>query len=243
VPSVLVAIGDRYWFRRRDHLSVLPTARLRVEGHVNSDAPIFLGYAHPSGKLDLDFLPQFKARVRELAGESGAEVEIVITASGENKTRRQEKGFHAMVRPWARKRGERVDYLKQWLLSEIFGTHRFAVPGTDTYIEVLAEPHTSKLTRRQYCELIEGAMQIASEKDGFYLIAPDEYRKAKEAAAKQLAREAKRAAETKCDRCKKPCAPSALVVKEVPWSDGGQSGTEEIEVCPTCAQQIDREAA
>jgi hypothetical protein len=160
---------------------------------MKSEEPIFLGYAHPSGKLDLDFPPQFKARVRELAGKDGAEVEITLSASGNNRTRRQEKGFHAMVTPWARKRGDRIAYLKQWLLAEIFGTHLFTVPGTDLAIEVLAEPQTSKLTRRQYCELIEGAMQLAAEKDGYYLTAPDEYRKAKEAARKQVAREAKKA--------------------------------------------------
>lgn len=160
---------------------------------MNSDVPVFLAHAHPSGKLDLDFPPQFKARVRELAGEKGADVELTLTPAGQNKTRLQEKGFHAMVAPWARERKERIDYLKQWLLAEIFGTHLFAVPGTDEVIEVLAEPHTSKLTRRQYCDLIEGAMEIAATKDGFYLVAPDEYRKAKEAAAKQAAREAKKA--------------------------------------------------
>lgn len=158
-----------------------------------SESPIFLGYAHPSGKLDIDFPKAFKARVRELAGKGGAEVELIVSASGQNKTLKQQRGFHAMVKPWADKRGDSINDLKQFLLAEIFGTHQFKVPGADVVIEVLAEPHTSELTRRQYCELIEETMRIAAEdQPPVYLTAPDEYRKAKEAAAKQAARDAKK---------------------------------------------------
>jgi ADP-ribose pyrophosphatase YjhB (NUDIX family) len=115
---------------------------------MKSDQPFFLCYAHPSGKLDLDFQHAFKARVRELAGETGAECELYLLPAGQEKTRKQERGFHAMVAPWAAKRGDSIDELKQWLLAEIFGTHNFKVPGTDVVITVLAEPHTSALTRQ-----------------------------------------------------------------------------------------------
>lgn len=159
---------------------------------MHSDVPIFLAWAHPTGKLDLDFPPQFKARVRELAGEKGAEVELIMTRAGQNKTRRQECGFHSMITPWARERGWEIDALKQYLLKRIFGTLEFVDPATGEITLVLAEPHTSKLTRRQYCELIERTLEIAATDDGYYLTAPDEYRKAKEAALKQAAREARK---------------------------------------------------
>lgn len=156
----------------------------------HSDVPEFTGYAHVGGKLDIDFPAQVKARVRALAGETGAAVRFWFVDAHEAKSRLQEKGFHAMVSPWAKERGWRIDDLKHFLLKRIFGTHDFVDPITGEVFPVLAEPHTSKLTRRQYCDLIEGAMEIAAE-DDYYLTAPDEYRKAKEAAAKQAAREAK----------------------------------------------------
>lgn len=164
-----------------------------------SEVPVFLGYGHPSGKFDLDFPAAFKARVRELAGDTGAALEVRLTPAGQDKTRAQEQGFHAMVRPWADKRGEPVDYLKQWLLAEIFGTHTYKVPGADAFITILAEPHTSQLTRRQYSDLIEGAMRLAAERDGYYLTAPDEYRKAKEYLRKQELRAAKKAEREACE--------------------------------------------
>lgn len=154
---------------------------------MHSDIPTFTGYAHPGGKFDLDFPAQVKAWTKRLAGTTGAALEIRITEAGQEKSRKQEKGFHAMVSPWAKDRGWRLDALKQFLLKEIFGTHTFVDPRTGEELQLLAEPHTSALTRRQYAELIERTMEIAAE-DGVYLMAPDEYRKAKEAEAKRKQR-------------------------------------------------------
>lgn len=210
----------------------------------HSDVPTFACYGYPTGRLTLDFPDSFKARVRELAGEKGAPMQLRLVEDGQDKTRAQEMGFHAMVSPWAAHKGYSIDELKQWLLAEIFGTHFFPVPGTNDVIQVLAEPHTSKLTRRQYCTLIEESMRLAAERDDFYLVAPDEYRKAKEAAAKQAEREARRRAKAEamiitCHHCKARVKQSEAVVREVEWEDGGQAGTEEIEVCASCAKRID----
>jgi hypothetical protein len=142
--------------------------------------------------MKADFPAQVQARVRELAGETGADIEMILMPAGQDKTRAQESGFHAMVSPWARERGWAIDALKQFLLKKIFGTHDFVDFTTGEVFQVLAEPHTSKLTKVQYSELIEQAMVLAAE-DNFYLIAPDEWRKMKEDAAKQAAREAKKA--------------------------------------------------
>jgi hypothetical protein len=158
---------------------------------MHSDVPVFLGFAAVGGKVTLDFPAQARAWTRRLAGESGAEVEMQITLAGQNKTRRQEKGFHAMITPWALERGWNIDDLKQFLLKRIFGTHEFVDPSTGEIYALLAEPRTSQLSRRQYCLLIERSLEIAAE-DDFYLTAPDEYRKAKEAAQRQAEREARR---------------------------------------------------
>lgn len=206
---------------------------------MKSDVPIFLAWAKPDGHIKPDFPAPLMSWVKSLAGETGAEVELQITAAGQNATERQKRGFHAMVKPWADKRGDPIDYLKQWLLAEIFGTHTFKVPGTDAVITVLAEPHTSQLTRRQYCDLIEGAMRLAAERDGVYLIAPDEYRKAKEAAAKQAEREARKRAkaqtgEAACVDCGELYPIAQLRDVEREWSDGGQSGVDVVKVCQAC---------
>jgi hypothetical protein len=154
---------------------------------VNSDVPVFGGYVAVGGKLTLDFPTQVTAWCRQLAGETGAEVNLLITDRNQEKTRLQEKGFHAMVSPWSRERGWEIDALKQFLLKRIFGTHDFIDFSTGEVVQVLAEAHTSKLTKRQYSDLIERTMEIAAE-DGYYLTAPDEYRRIKEAERTKAAR-------------------------------------------------------
>lgn len=216
---------------------------------MKSDVPIFLVWAKPDGNFKADFPDPLRSWVKSLAGETGAEAELQITLAGQNATERQKRGFHAMVKPWADKRGDPIDYLKQWILAELFGTHTYKVPGTDTFITVLAEPHTSQLTRRQYCDLIEGAMRLAAERDGIYLIAPDEYRKAKEAAAKQAEREARKRAkaleknpEAACVDCGELHPISRLLDREREWEDGGQSGVDTVKVCRSCDSKKMRRA-
>lgn len=161
---------------------------------MKSDTPTFIGFAAPGGEWKPDFPSQVQAWCKQLAGETGEEIEIVITKAKQDKSRRQERGFHAMVSPWARERGWQLDALKQFLLRQIFGTHDFTDLKTGEVIQVLAEPHTSKLTRRQYSELIERSMEIAAE-DGYYLIAPDEWRRAREEEQKKAAKVARKAAQ------------------------------------------------
>ena len=159
---------------------------------MKSDVPEFLGYAAVGGEWKPDFPSQVAAWCRGLAGDTGAEIVITITRSEDTKSRRQEKGFHAMVSPWARAKGWDLDTLKQWLLARVFGTHLFTDPTTGEVFQILAEPHTSKLTKRQYSELIERSIDIAAE-DGVILIAPDEWRRMKEQERKQAARKARAA--------------------------------------------------
>lgn len=155
---------------------------------MNSDIPTFIGFAHVGGKLTLDFPAQVTAWCKRLAADTGEEVELLITKRGQQKSRLQESGFHAMIAPWWKERGWESNALKQFILKKTFGTHDFVDIETDEVIQVLAEPHTSKLTRAQYSELIENSMVLAAH-DDFYLVAPDEYRKAKAAAAKKAARD------------------------------------------------------
>lgn len=158
---------------------------------MNSDIPTFSGKAMPGGSLQHEFPGQVRAWLTRIAGDAGQFVEYQIWPSALKKSRRQEKGFHAMVSPWAKERGWKLDALKQFLLKEVFGTHEFVNPRTGESVLVLAEPHTSALTRAQYSELIERTLDIAAE-DDYYLTAPDEYRRAKEAAVRKHVRHLQR---------------------------------------------------
>jgi hypothetical protein len=90
-----------------------------------------------------------------------------------------------MISPWAKAEGHRIDDLKRDLLRAIFGEQEHVNPITGEITMVLREPHTSKLNRAKYSELIERTLEIAAE-CGHVLEAPHEYRERK-------AREARRA--------------------------------------------------
>ncbi len=106
---------------------------------------------------------------------------------------RQNRAAHVLLHAWAKERGWAVDTLKQFVLGKVFGWLEFADPFSGEVMRVLAEPHTSKLDMAKFCTLIESVLELAAE-DGVWLQAPDEYRRAKEAAAKQAERDARKAA-------------------------------------------------
>ena len=105
---------------------------------------------------------------------------------------RQSRGFHAMVKPWLlaeERRGWSIEALKLWCLGETFGYLELVHPLSGEVLRFPAEMHTSKLSVGQFSDLIERTLELAAE-EGVVLTAPDEYRRAKEAAAKKAARKA-----------------------------------------------------
>lgn len=151
---------------------------------MSKDQAVFVATVTEAGYLEFDFPSQQRAYCRRLAGQS---VDVIVAPQGHAKTRLQEKGFHAMITPWAREEGHRIDDLKRDLLRAIFGEQEHVNPITGEVTMVLREPHTSKLNRAQYCELIERTLDIGAE-CGVVLIAPDEYRRLKEQEQKRKAR-------------------------------------------------------
>ena len=143
------------------------------------------GFAHPGGKLSLDHKALFTAWIAKLAGTTGAEVVLFVADKAWLKTRAQERGFHALIAPWARECGYAIEDLKRFLLGEIFGYLDTVSPLTGE--RLLVEPHTSTLSKRQYSELIERTLDIAATKDDMRLEAPDEYRERKAKTHKQAA--------------------------------------------------------
>jgi len=122
----------------------------------------------------------------------GTALEIVVQEFQARRSDRQNRGFHAMVTPWAKERGWAIEALKQFLLKQIFGVLEFMDPQSGEVHEVLAEPHTSTLSVAKFSELIERTLELAAY-DGVILQAPDEYRRQREQAAKKAARKAKAA--------------------------------------------------
>ena len=154
---------------------------------MSADPAVFLGTVDADGVIHLDFPHQQRRYCKaKLAGQC---VDVIITPQGVMKSRLQEKGFHAMLRPWVADGVMRYDDLKQFLLAEIFGTMEVANPISGEIVLVLREPHTSTLSRTKYSELIEQTLQIAAEK-GYILEAPHEYRMRKEQEAKKKGRAA-----------------------------------------------------
>jgi hypothetical protein len=154
---------------------------------VSQDQAVFVGTVDAEGNVHLDFPAQQRAYCKRKHANQC--VDVIIAPQGHAKTRLQEAGFHAMITPWAREEGHRIDDLKRDLLRAIFGEQEHTNPITGEISLVLREPYTSKLNRAQYCELIERTLNIAAE-CGVVLIAPNEYREMKEKEARRKARQA-----------------------------------------------------
>jgi hypothetical protein len=154
---------------------------------MSRDQAVFVGRVDGEGRIRLDFPEQQRAYCRrKLAGQC---IDVIVAPQGHAKTRSQECGFHSMIAPWARDEGHRIDDLKRDLLRAIFGEQEHTNPITGEVTMVLREPHTSKLNRAQYRELIERTLDIGAE-CGVVLIAPNEYKELKEKERKRQAREA-----------------------------------------------------
>ena len=153
---------------------------------MSQDPAVFLGMVDNEGRIRLEFPSQQRAYCkRQFAGQC---IDVIIAPQGELKSRLQESGFHAMITPWARSEGHAIDDLKVDLLRAIFGEREHTNPITGEIVMVLREPHTSKLNRKKYSELIERALEIAAG-CGVILEAPNEYTERKKREAKKAQRE------------------------------------------------------
>ena len=108
----------------------------------------------------------------------GEELELRVGPAEVRHTRKQEQGFHAMIAKWAKEDGHAIDDLKRDLLAEIFGLREHVDVVSGVVVLVLCEPHTSKLNKTQYNELIERTLDIAARM-GHVLEAPSQYRERK----------------------------------------------------------------
>lgn len=158
-----------------------------------ADLPEFDLTVDERGRLTFAHPGQAHAYLRRFAGQ------LIVGQFYEPRTKRsdrQSRAFHAMVKPWLlceARGGWSVEALKFYALGETFGYLEYVHPGTGEVYRIPAEMHTSKLSVGQFCLLMERTAELAAE-DGVVLVMPDEYRKAKEKAARQAARKATKAA-------------------------------------------------
>lgn len=154
---------------------------------MTSDVPEFSLRIAEDGRVTFVHGPQARAYLKRLRVTAGPEIVGQFYEYRQKRSDRQNRGFHAMVSPWAKVEGHRIDDLKRDLLEAVFGTLAVTSLVTGEVKHVLAEPHTSRLTVHQFCELIDRTLEIAAEQ-GHMLVAPDEYRRAKDAAEKKARR-------------------------------------------------------
>lgn len=144
-----------------------------------------------SGDLKFEFAPQQRAFCLKTYG-AGACLDVDIREHREKRSARQNRALHALLQPWAKERGWNPDHLKLKMLEIAFGTIEQLEPITNRIVLVAAEPHSSRLNVTKFCHLIEEVLRVAAE-DGYWLESPDEYRRAKELAARKAAKQVKAA--------------------------------------------------
>lgn len=149
---------------------------------MSQDPAVFVGTVDAEGRIHLDFPNQQRAYCkRRLAGLC---IEIEIREQRTRRSDRQNRALWALLQPWARERGWQPDHLKDVMLGIAFGHIEHVAPITGEVLQVLAKPRSSRLNVTEFCHLIEEVLRVAAE-DDYWLDAPDEYRKAKEAAEKK----------------------------------------------------------
>lgn len=153
----------------------------------------FHGRLTPDGSVVWDFPELVKAYRKRLYAATDGFVTGQFYPYRTRRSDRQNRALHALLTPWAKARGWSVDDLKDTMLGIAFGHTERVMPVTGEVLKVLAEPHSSRLDVTKFCHLIEEVLRVAAE-DDFWLESPEEYRKAKEAAAKQERRQKAKAA-------------------------------------------------
>lgn len=152
---------------------------------MNLEPGVFAGTCDAEGRIHLDFPLQQRAYCkRHLAGTV---IDVQVREQRSTRSDRQNRALWALLQEWARPKGWTPDELKDSMLGIAFGTVERVMPITGEIRHVPAKPRSSKLNVTDFCHLIEEVLRVAAE-DGVWLMAPDEYRKSKEAAARKAAK-------------------------------------------------------
>lgn len=122
------------------------------------------------------------------AGLKDGRYRLVITDEEEGRSAAQNRAFHKMVEPWL-KEGHTLPDLKRDVLRAIFGEKEVVNAITGEVYVTLCEPHTSRLSKRNFSLLMQETARLAAE-CGVLLELPDEFKERKRKEAKQKGRAA-----------------------------------------------------
>ena len=138
-----------------------------------------------AGDLEFDFAQQQRAFCLRTMG-AGVCVDVEIREHRAKRSDRQNRALWALLSAWCKEadQGWRPDDLKDAVMGITFGTVEVTQPLTGEVVKRPARERTSQLNVTDFCKVIEAILELAAEQD-IYLESPDEYRLAREAAAKK----------------------------------------------------------
>ena len=142
-----------------------------------------------TGALRFEFSRQQEAYCLHTFG-AGACVDVEIREHREKRTDRQNRAMWALLNEWckAADQGWRPDDLKEAVLGEVFGRVEVTMPLTGEVRTVPAKSSSSRLNVSEFIQVIDAILELAAtSQPPVWLMAPDEYRQAKEQAAKKAA--------------------------------------------------------
>lgn len=155
------------------------------------DGKEFNGRVTADGQVIWDFPGVVVAYRKKLFATTDGHITGQFYPLRTKRSDRQNRAMWALLNTWCREAGHgwRPDDLKDAVMGIVFGHIEVTQPITGEIIKVLAKPHTSTLTVSEFCEVIEGILELAATSEpSVFLESPTEYREAKEKAMKLAAR-------------------------------------------------------
>lgn len=119
----------------------------------------------------------------------GCCLDVEIREHRAKRSDRQNRALWALLSEWCRQadQGWRPDDLKEAVLGIVFGTITTVQPLTGQPITRPAKDRSSQLNVSEFVQVIDAILELAATSEPpVWLMAPDEYTKAKAAAAKKL---------------------------------------------------------
>lgn len=157
------------------------------------DAKEFHGRLTANGQVIYDFPGVVAAYRKKLFASTDGFVTAQFYPMRTKRSDRQNRALWVLLHAWCREanQGWRPDDLKDAVMGIVFGHLEVTQPITGEIVKVLAKPHTSTLSVSEFCQVIEGILELAATSEpSVFLESPDEYRKAKELAMKKQAKAA-----------------------------------------------------
>ena len=134
---------------------------------------VFPGDCDEKGRIVFDIPAQVVAFCRKAF--AGKRVDVEIRQRKAKRSDRQNRAYHAAIKPWADFLGDDVESVKQDMLALVFGSHLHRSKVSGEWVRVLEKPHTSTLTVAEFSQLMDRTV-ITAAQTGYVMPLPDEFR-------------------------------------------------------------------